>query len=62
MPGSAATEEELLGYARERLAHFKCPQQVEFADRLPRTATGKVLRRVLRAPRTGRTDRGRVPA
>jgi len=58
----AALARELRDWARERLAHFKCPQQVEFADRLPRTATGKVLRRVLRAPRTGRTDRGRVPA
>jgi acyl-CoA synthetase (AMP-forming)/AMP-acid ligase II len=50
---------DLRTWARERLAHFKCPQDVEFVDALPRTATGKVLRRELR---TARADRGQVPA
>lgn len=42
------TGEELISWARERLAHFKCPQTVEFVDALPRTATGKILKRELR--------------
>ena len=40
---------ELQAYARERLAHFKVPAVVEFIDELPRTPTGKVLRRALGA-------------
>ena len=42
------TGEELISWARERLAHFMCPQTVEFVDALPRTATGKILKRELR--------------
>ncbi|NIJ09724.1 acyl-CoA synthetase (AMP-forming)/AMP-acid ligase II [Saccharomonospora amisosensis] len=38
-----ATAEELIAYARGRLAHFKCPTRVEFVAELHRTATGKVL-------------------
>ena len=40
---------ELIAYARERLAHFKCPTRVEILDELPRNATGKVLKTNLRA-------------
>jgi acyl-CoA synthetase (AMP-forming)/AMP-acid ligase II len=46
---SALTEDELIGWCRERLAHFKCPKTVEFTAGLPHTTTGKVLRRELRA-------------
>ncbi|CAM5278233.1 fatty acyl-CoA synthetase [Streptomyces abikoensis] len=42
------TEEELTAYARERLAPFKVPKRVLFADALPRNASGKVLKRELR--------------
>jgi o-succinylbenzoate---CoA ligase len=42
-----ATEAELRGWARERLASFKVPKAIEVADRLPRTASGKLLRREL---------------
>jgi len=38
----------LIEWARERLAHFKCPRSVTFTDQLPRTTTGKVLKRELR--------------
>ncbi|HEY3681888.1 MAG TPA: long-chain fatty acid--CoA ligase [Streptosporangiaceae bacterium] len=38
----------LIAYARDRLAHFKCPNRVEFVDALPRNATGKVLKTELR--------------
>jgi len=39
-----ATQEELIHWCREGLAHFKCPRAVLFADALPRTATGKLQR------------------
>ncbi len=39
--------EELMAYCRERLAGYKVPREFEFRDELPRTAIGKVLRRVL---------------
>jgi long-chain acyl-CoA synthetase len=38
----------LIEWARERLAHFKCPRSITFTDQLPRTTTGKVLKRELR--------------
>ncbi|AVO50181.1 o-succinylbenzoate--CoA ligase [Melaminivora suipulveris] len=46
--GMQLDEGELIGWCRERLAHFKCPRVVQFIDVLPRTATGKVLKRELR--------------
>ena len=49
-PGSAATPEDIIAYARERLAHFKCPTSVDFADTLPRNPSGKLLKRQLREP------------
>jgi len=42
------TAEELVAFARERLAGYKLPRSIEFVDDLPRTATGKVLKRELR--------------
>ena len=47
-PGAAATETELIEFCRERMAHYKCPRSVEFIETLPRTGTGKVLKRELR--------------
>lgn len=49
-PGSELTEAALIAWARDRLAHYKCPVSVRFVDALPRNPSGKVLRRVLRAP------------
>ena len=43
----AATEAELLGYCRERLADYKRPKQIHITDVIPRTATGKIQRRVV---------------
>lgn len=40
--------EELLGYLRERLASYKCPRGIDFEDELPRHATGKLYKRLLR--------------
>jgi len=47
-PGSAVTGEELLELARSRLAGYKIPRSIEFVDDLPRTPSGKVLKRELR--------------
>ncbi|WP_347955698.1 acyl-CoA synthetase [Gordonia aichiensis] len=47
-PGAAATEAELIAWAREQIAHFKSPRSVHFVDVLPRTATGKILKHDLR--------------
>ncbi|MFV0524629.1 MAG: AMP-binding protein [Acidimicrobiales bacterium] len=49
-PGSSATEEELIGYCRDRLTHYKCPTTVETRESLERTATGKLQKYKLRAP------------
>ena len=46
--GSAATGDELCEFARDRLAHFKAPHGVTFVAELPKTATGKVQKYVLR--------------
>ncbi|GAA1091724.1 long-chain-fatty-acid--CoA ligase [Nocardiopsis composta] len=46
--GASATAEEIIAFARDHLAHFKAPTSVEFADRLPKTATGKIQKYVLR--------------
>src|SRR5437879_1718553 len=46
--GATATESELRNYARDHLAHFKCPQRIQFVSELPKTATGKVQKYVLR--------------
>jgi len=55
-PGAALTELEVITFARGQLAGYKCPTQVEFIAALPRNATGKVLKRDLRAPHwAGRT-------
>jgi long-chain acyl-CoA synthetase len=48
--GSTLTEQELLSWAKDRLAGFKRPRSVDFADELPRNPTGKLLKRVLREP------------
>jgi fatty-acyl-CoA synthase len=47
--GAAATEEEIIAFARDRLAHFKAPYGVTFVEELPKTATGKIQKFVLRA-------------
>jgi acyl-CoA synthetase (AMP-forming)/AMP-acid ligase II len=43
-------EAELIGFCRDRLAHFKCPTSIEFRDALSRTATGKLQKFKLRSP------------
>ena len=47
-PGATATEAELIAFTRDHLAHFKAPHGVTFVDELPKTATGKIQKFVLR--------------
>ena len=46
--GVTATADELRAFTRERLAHFKCPREWHFVTELPKTATGKIQKYVLR--------------
>lgn len=46
--GESATEEEIINFCKEKLAIYKVPKRVEFRDELPKSAVGKILRKVLR--------------
>jgi fatty-acyl-CoA synthase len=47
-PGAVATEEDLLSFLDGRIARFKIPKSVRFTGELPRTGTGKILKKRLR--------------
>ena len=47
-PGTSATPEDLIAHCRERMAAYKYPRSVVILDDLPKTVTGKILRRELR--------------
>jgi fatty-acyl-CoA synthase len=49
--GATATAEELREFTRQKLAHFKAPREVTFVAELPKTATGKIQKYVLRKGR-----------
>ena len=51
-PGAGATADEIIGFCRERLAHFKCPRVVVFGE-LPKTSTGKIQKFALRETARG---------
>lgn len=46
--GASATAQDLIAYGRQRMSAYKCPRIIEFMDDLPKTNTGKILRRSLR--------------
>jgi len=48
--GVDVSDDEIIAYARERLARFKCPTSVDYVDALPRNPSGKVLKKDLREP------------
>ncbi|BBZ26630.1 long-chain-fatty-acid--CoA ligase [Mycolicibacterium madagascariense] len=52
-----ATDEELIGWAKERLAGYKCPRTVDIVDELPRNPTGKILKKDLRQPHWEKSGR-----
>lgn len=54
-PDATLTEAELVAYAREQMANFKTPRHVEFVPELPKTATGKIQKYVLRRGRAAIT-------
>jgi acyl-CoA synthetase (AMP-forming)/AMP-acid ligase II len=47
--GARTGAEELVAFCRDRLTHFKVPRQVEIVPELPKTGSGKILKRALRA-------------
>ena len=47
-PGMSLTSDELIAFCKENMASYKKPKVVEFRDSLPKSATGKILKRVLR--------------
>ncbi len=47
-PAAPPAADEVIAFARERIAHFKAPRRIEIVQELPRNATGKLLKRVLR--------------
>ena len=47
-PGSGLTGEQVIAYCRDNLAAYKVPARVDVVDELPKSATGKLLKRVLR--------------
>jgi long-chain acyl-CoA synthetase len=47
-PGEEVSEQELIAFCKERMAAYKYPRSVELVDELPKTVTGKILRRELR--------------
>jgi fatty-acyl-CoA synthase/long-chain acyl-CoA synthetase len=49
-PGSSLTSDQITAFAREHLASYKVPRSIDFATELPRTGSGKLLKRQLRAP------------
>jgi acyl-CoA synthetase (AMP-forming)/AMP-acid ligase II len=49
-PGAVAGADEIIAYARERIAGYKLPKSVDFTDAMPRTPSGKILKRQLREP------------
>ena len=48
--GKTSSEEEIISFAKERIAGFKSPKSVDFISELPRNPSGKILKKELRAP------------
>ena len=46
--GQSVEQQDLIAFCKERMAAYKYPREIEFVDELPKTASGKVLRRELR--------------
>ena len=46
-PNAQATADELIAFVKERIADYKRVREVEFVEKVPRTASGKILRREL---------------
>jgi acyl-CoA synthetase (AMP-forming)/AMP-acid ligase II len=55
--GADISEAELISFAREKIASYKAPKSVNFVDQLPRNASGKLLKKDIRAPYWAGMDR-----
>jgi acyl-CoA synthetase (AMP-forming)/AMP-acid ligase II len=55
-----ASEADLIAWARQHLAAYKCPKTVDFTDALPRNPTGKIMKKDLRKPHWEGRDRATV--
>jgi long-chain acyl-CoA synthetase len=51
------TPEEIISFCKSRMAAYKYPRQVEIVEEIPKTLTGKFLRRTLREKSSGKTER-----
>ncbi|MFH1169608.1 MAG: long-chain-fatty-acid--CoA ligase [Chloroflexota bacterium] len=49
-PGTKVTEAELITFCRDRIAHYKAPKSIDFRDSLPKSDSGKILTKELKAP------------
>jgi acyl-CoA synthetase (AMP-forming)/AMP-acid ligase II len=49
-PGAGLAEADVIAFAREHLAGYRVPRSISFLDEIPRTGSGKILKRVLREP------------
>lgn len=54
-PGAAVSEADLIEFSRSHLTHYKCPKSVVFVESLPKTGTGKVLKKNLRGQYEGKS-------
>jgi acyl-CoA synthetase (AMP-forming)/AMP-acid ligase II len=48
--GASLSENEIIEFARTQIARFKCPKSVDIIDAIPRNPSGKILKKILRAP------------
>ena len=55
--GETLTEKDIIGFCKEKLAAYKAPKIVEFRSELPKSAVGKILRKVLRDEEAAKKDR-----
>jgi len=47
-PGQKCTDEEIINFCKEKLVAYKVPKLIEFRDSIPKSAIGKILRKILR--------------
>ena len=54
--GEIVTEEDVIAFCKEKLAAYKAPKIIEFRTELPKSAVGKILRKVLRDEEAAKKD------
>jgi acetyl-CoA synthetase len=58
--GSKDLDLDIMNFVRKKLSPLAMPQEIEFIDTLPKTRSGKIMRRILHAKEWGRGDRGYI--